>query len=388
MLDEIIKSDEYFSDPETAPAQVDAMDWSMTKPPGFLLTQFVTDVGRPETATAKDARGYRRNTRLMDSTDLKEHLQDNIHPEFDANTYNNHGFVLKGSFKTNGHLIQLTAFKLRELQSVRYRRLAVDKMPDALSSVTGGADRYLTEIRNVVGASEDVQRIWGCSPDNIAILALDLGTEGLVGSTVLLPTNMHDINQMRRRKTGKTARDKRSKKPRKRRSRSERKSRPSEGSPTVTKNFDLFVKRKAIAQPTQRFQHWLESQKRDATIDTGRTISDVESSLSSLRGDGASIHLHIEDHDMVENDLDAFYNQSNLRKHKWDACRARQEEFSRVANSLLQMVGGNLGEKRRQDQNVVIMIGLAKFVAMNSPPSLDGSFQDFFVRKARSLGYV
>lgn len=87
---------------------------------------------------------------------------------------------------------------------------------------------------------------------------------------------------------------------------------------------------------------------------------------------------------MVENDLDAFYNQSSFWKHKWDARRARQEEFSRVANSLLQMVGGSIGEKRREDQNVVIVIGLAKFVAKNGPPSLDGSFQDFFVRKVHN----
>ncbi|KAF9079219.1 hypothetical protein BGX27_006785, partial [Mortierella sp. AM989] len=116
-LVEIIKSDEYFADPETVPAQADAKDWSMTKSPGFILTQFVTDVGRPQTAAAKDTQGYRRSARLMDAADIKKHLQDITHPEFDANTYNNHGFVLKGSFKTNGHLIQLTAFKLQELQS-------------------------------------------------------------------------------------------------------------------------------------------------------------------------------------------------------------------------------------------------------------------------------
>jgi len=38
------------------------------------------------------------------------------------------------------------------------------------------------------------------------------------------------------------------------------------------------------------------------------------------------------------------------------------------------MVGGTIGEKRREDQKVVIVIGLAKFVAKNGPPSLDGSF--------------
>lgn len=154
----------------------------------------------------------------------------------------------------------------------------------------------------------------------------------------------------------------------------------------MTKNFDLFVKRKAVTQPTQRFQHWLESGKQNTTIGTGRTISEVESSLFLLRDDGASIRLHIEGRDMVEGDLDAFYmyNQSSFWKHKWDARRARQDEFSRVTNSLLQMVGGSIGEKRREDQNVVIVIGLAKFVAKNGPPSLDGSFQDFFARKVHN----
>ncbi|KAG0013068.1 hypothetical protein BGZ81_001246 [Podila clonocystis] len=52
------------------------------------------------------------------------------------------------------------------------------------------------------------------------------------------------------------------------------------------------------------------------------------------------------------------------------------------------MVGGSIGERIRQDQEVVIANDLAKFVSKNGSPSLDGSFQDFFVRKARSLGYT
>lgn len=61
--------------------------------------------------------------------------------------------------------------------------------------------------------------------------------------------------------------------------------------------------------------------------------------------------------------------------------RAREEEFSRVANSLLKMIGGSIDELRREDQKVAIAIGLANFVAKNGPPSLDGSFQDFHERK-------
>lgn len=52
-----------------------------------------------------------------------------------------------------------------------------------------------------------------------------------------------------------------------------------------------------------------------------------------------------------------------------------------MANSLLKMTGGLIGEHRREDQKVVIAVGLAKFVAKNGPPSLDGSFQDSFMWK-------
>ncbi|KAF9922743.1 hypothetical protein FBU30_007140 [Linnemannia zychae] len=252
---EMVKNDRYFKNPDTVPSQVDTQDWSMPKSPGFILTQFVMDIGRPQTTAAKDTRGYRKHTKLMDIEDIKEHLQDITHPDFDANTYKIHGFALKGSLKTNGHLVQLTAFKLHELQSVRYRRLAVDKMPNSLTSTIGGTNQYLKEIRNVVGTSGDVQKIWNCPPDDVAILALDLGTEGLVGSTVHLLSGIHDINQMKRRKTWKTARGKRSKKQKKRRSQTKCKLRPS---PITAMNFDLFVKRRSVAQPTQRFQHWLE----------------------------------------------------------------------------------------------------------------------------------
>jgi hypothetical protein len=105
----------------------------------------------------------------------------------------------------------------------------------------------------------------------------------------------------------------------------------------------------------------------------------MSSNQVSLRS--TARELHIEDHDKVEHDLDAFYNQSSFWKHKWDARRARHEGLSRVANSLLQMVGWSISEKRHEDPNVVIVIGLARCVDKNGPLSLDGLFQDFFMRE-------
>ncbi|KAF9932913.1 hypothetical protein FBU30_007072 [Linnemannia zychae] len=81
----------------------------------------------------------------------------------------------------------------------------------------------------------------------------------------------------------------------------------------------------------------------------------------------------------VEADLDNLYIRFNYDKHVQDCERAREEEYNRVTNSLLNMVGGTIGERKRDDQKVANAIGNAKLVSENGPPSLDRSFQDFFV---------
>lgn len=380
-LVKLIKGDNYYTDTTITPALHDAKDWLMTKLPGYITTQFLTDVGRADTAESKGSKGYRKTTRMMDFGCMKSHLQQITHPNFDANQYGGRGYALRGSIRTNGHLIQLLAFKLHELQAVRYQRLPVDKMPNSLVSSIGGTDKYLMEFRNVIHDPEDIKEIWGCPPQDISILALDLGTEGLVGATVLLGDGVRDIWRKKRRKKS-SRRGKRSRKKRgRRRIKSSTTSLAASNQQTTTKNFDLVVKRKAVAQPTQKLQHWIENKKHATKIGTNRTVSEVESSLPPLRGDGTSIQQYVQARRAVEADLDAFYVQSNYIKHAWDAERARDEEFSRVANSLLKMTGGSTGEHRREDQKVVIAVGLAKFVAKNGPPSLDGSFQDSFVRK-------
>ncbi|KAF9912500.1 hypothetical protein EC991_010587 [Linnemannia zychae] len=130
-LVDLLKADKYFEDQTIIPSQVDTMDWSTTKPSGFLLTQ--------------------------------------------------------GSIKFNGTLIQVSAFKLHELQAVRYQRLSPDNMPNSLASTLGGTDKFLKEIRHAICSPYDVQSTFGCEPEDITVLTMDLGTEGLVGATVLPP---------------------------------------------------------------------------------------------------------------------------------------------------------------------------------------------------------
>ncbi|KAG0007591.1 hypothetical protein BGZ82_005274, partial [Podila clonocystis] len=96
-------------------------------------------------------------------------------------------YLLRGSIKTDGHKVQLLAFKLRELQSVRYRRYPEAKLPPRLQSTVGGVDYYLSEIRNIIRSPEDIVRIFGCPGNKLKILALDLGQACIVGSSLLLP---------------------------------------------------------------------------------------------------------------------------------------------------------------------------------------------------------
>ncbi|KAF9967826.1 hypothetical protein BGZ70_008054, partial [Mortierella alpina] len=70
---------------------------------------------------------------------------------------------------------------------------------------------------------------------------------------------------------------------------------------------------------------------------------------------------------------------TNFWKHKWDAQLSREEEFFKVAEGLLNMVGGFVGQPSQPHQHIVIAVGLAKFTASHGPPSLDSKFESYFV---------
>ncbi|KAF9138281.1 hypothetical protein BG015_002437 [Linnemannia schmuckeri] len=77
-----------------------------------------------------------------------------------------------------------------------------------------------------------------------------------------------------------------------------------------------------------------------------------------------------------------------LKKHKWNAKKARTQEYRLVADRLLQLVGGSTGAKRDKDNKVVIGVGLGKFSSKIRLSSLHESFQSYFTQKARALGYI
>ncbi|KAG0264637.1 hypothetical protein DFQ27_001089 [Actinomortierella ambigua] len=95
----------------------------------------------------------------MTIADIRQHLLTLAHPDFNATTYHEHGYVLNGTLKSDGHLLQFGAFKLHEPLAARLRRLPDERMPSSWISTLGGTHQYLSEVRNVVKSSEDVKKI-------------------------------------------------------------------------------------------------------------------------------------------------------------------------------------------------------------------------------------
>ncbi|KAI8602505.1 hypothetical protein EDD21DRAFT_403601 [Dissophora ornata] len=58
--------------------------------------------------------------------------------------------------------------------------------------------------------------------------------------------------------------------------------------PNPVKFYNLAVKQKAVYQPTFKHCRWMEEQKALVPVDAARPITDIESSMPPLRGEGAS----------------------------------------------------------------------------------------------------
>ncbi|KAG0226138.1 hypothetical protein BGW41_004258, partial [Actinomortierella wolfii] len=345
-------------------AQYEIIDgWLPYVEPGLIIRHFVADLAVDGLSKRQLGKaGVKTAIKFPSLLEIRNHINSLRGPSFDPRTYSQKGYILRGSIKTDGHRLSLLGFKLRELQSVRYRRYELDILPDFRTTTIGGTDSYLTEVRNVVKTEQDMIDLWGLrrnQADQITYLGIDL---------VASPQE------------------------------------PREGA----RFLNLAVKQKAAYQPTLQHRRWLEMQKRnkftESTTQAGSSstsssnihqaqpssISEVESTLPPLHGENAAFAAHMNHRSSYLQPLDAFYNGNGhiFKKHKWDAKRAWMAEFKRIADSLLRMVGGSIGARRDTSNKVIIGVGLAKFSITNRLSSLDGTFQSYFVQLARSLGYI
>ncbi|KAF9153146.1 hypothetical protein BG015_004007 [Linnemannia schmuckeri] len=364
-IQSMMVKDRYFQDPTIVLMQADALDWLARTTSGRLVTTFLSDVGL---LPNKHDKGLRKATTVTNvkGKDGKEGLREHLGPlragSFDPKEWRDKGYVLRGSIRINGHLQQLLAFKLKELQSVRFRHIPEDKLPNPLVTTIGGTNSYLTEARNIFSTAADVESLLAADPSQVAALSLDLGTSCIVGATVPLPSGQTPATLKRpldkegdQKKKKKTKRGKR-KPGYHNRQRARQKARKLAKQPQTTQYFDLMVKRKAVSRPPNSFANWLEDRKENTTgAITGRTIQDLESTLPPLKGEGAS-------------------------SCEYDAQVCRKEEFYKVAEGLLKMISGSVGRPRMPHQHVVIaarslgylVIGINEYYSSKRYPHCHG----------------
>lgn len=163
--------------------------WISGKEPGFLIKNFIADVA-PQGLTSRQQKraGHRSAVKLWSLDQVRSHLANVQNEWLDYLTYGEKGYILQGSLRTDGFRIHLLAFKLQELQAVRFRRNLEDRLPPRLTSTVGGIDYYLQEIRNVITTKEDVARLWpGVRPEKIKTLTLDGGQACVIGAFADIP---------------------------------------------------------------------------------------------------------------------------------------------------------------------------------------------------------
>ncbi|KAG0259868.1 hypothetical protein BG011_002319 [Mortierella polycephala] len=288
----------------------------------------------------------------------------------------------------------MLASKLKELQSIRYGRLSEAVLPPKITFSVGGVDYFLTEIRNVVKTKQDVADLWDRASEQIIVLGLDLGQACVLGASALLSRYA--------RLEG--AKDVMMKEPVGQDSQMEvdvpyTKDRDDDvpiGEPcdaTVPASapasvkvvyHNLAVKQKTVYQPTFKFQRWLEEQKSVIPVSATESISDLENKLPPLRGEGASVVSNFAELGMTNDRLDGFCNGNHrFKKHKWDAQRAKDDDFKLITDRLPKLVGGSTGRKRDEANKVVIGVGLGKSSSKFKHSSLHESFQSHFVQKIR-----
>ncbi|KAF9272046.1 hypothetical protein BGZ88_005271, partial [Linnemannia elongata] len=248
----------------------------------------------------------------------------------------------------------------------------------AYTTTLGGIDDELTEIRHIVTTKDDVARLWGCEPEQINILCLDLGQAfPFAASAILQPpetlhmdSQQHAMDISMRQLPGTDEDDA-----------------GDEVKNGTVLFHNLMVKQKAVYQPTFKVLRWL-NQRKKKPVKNDQSISSIERDLPASRGPDGSLTRYLNQLKDVESILSSFYTDMVLKKNQWNARRTRDEEFNLMATHLLSMIGGTLGARRDPNNKVIIGIGLGEFSTTSRLTSLHTVFAKYFVQLVRSPGYI
>ncbi|KAG0347945.1 hypothetical protein BG004_006508 [Podila humilis] len=267
--------------------------WIAGKETGYTIKTFVADVA-PQGLTSRQRKraGHRSAVKLWSLDQTRSHLADVQNEWLDPTTYATKGYVLQGSLKTDGFRIQLLAHKLRELQDVRFHRIAEDRLPSRLTSTVGGIDYFLPEIRNVITSTDDVAKYWpGFQPKEIKTLTLDGGKACVTGAFADIPDdplrtgNGKEVDRVTSSMEGNIA-----------------------TSETSTSSISLPIPTSVLTQDQQRATSPLgEKQTLLNEGEEQRTIAGIETELPPLKGEGASVIKYLAELKRVEERLLEFY---------------------------------------------------------------------------------
>jgi len=130
-------------------------DWLSVQAPGVLIQRLIAPVD-PRTPDGDRLRGRQKKeasvaaaVKVVEPEEMRAHINTLRGDGFDPRTYQEKGYFLCGSIKTDGYLLQLLAYKVRELSSVKFKRYRTDVLPDRLLTTTSGTSDFLTEVHNV-----------------------------------------------------------------------------------------------------------------------------------------------------------------------------------------------------------------------------------------------
>ncbi|KAF9157200.1 hypothetical protein BGX20_004077 [Mortierella sp. AD010] len=247
-------------------------NWFPLQAPGLFIKHFIAPVD-PRLADGKRLRGRMKKKagiaaafKVLIPSEIRAHVNLLQSDDFDPRNYTEKSYVLLGSIKTERYELQVSACKLRELNSVKYKRYPSERLPDHPFTTIAGTDNYLTEARNVFKNRDDVEQLLGCIADmvhTISYLGIDPGQACIVGSlaTLLSDKEPRICRRRNRRKRKKNKRGIRRRNPRGKRQRKPR--------DIDSRHINISTKQKPVALPTLRDRKWMENRKCTTLVEPG-----------------------------------------------------------------------------------------------------------------------
>lgn len=120
------------------------MDWLPLQTPGTVIQRLIAPVdprndGQPLRGRQRRDAGIAAAIKVAKPEEIRAHVNSLRHDTFNPLTYDKKGYLLRGSIKKDGYQLQLLAYKIRELNSVKFKRYRADVLPDRMLT-TGTSD--------------------------------------------------------------------------------------------------------------------------------------------------------------------------------------------------------------------------------------------------------